>query len=190
MEPGGPWESVISAVSAWMESVLLTSYFPKKGIQDICQELKIPIGTYLKKNSWQPSLKDKYFLPWDTLFGFTQICVSWIAILFCLSLFFFFLSLYWICCNIASVVFVFLAKSIWDLRSPTRDQTSIVCFGRWSLNHWTTRGIPELQLLRLWIKSSFSIFFWLTVRICTHKQFISISADRMFWSLNWNIFTW
>ena len=110
MEPGGPWESVISAVSAWMESVLLTSYFPKKGIQDICQELKIPIGTYLKKNSWQPSLKDKYFLscvraqlpgfclykpltlslPWDTLFGFTQICVSWIAILFCLSLFFFF----------------------------------------------------------------------------------------------------
>ena len=172
-----------------MESVILTSYFPKKGIQDICQELKIPIRTYPNKNFWQLSLKDKYFLscvgaqlpgfclykpltlslPWDTLFGFTQICVSWIAIHFCLSL-------YWICCNIGSVAFGFLAKSIWDLRSSTRDQTCIVCFGRWSLNHGTTRGTPELQFLGPQIKSSLSFLFssgwqWEFVRICSSSPY-------------------
>ena len=63
MEPGGPGESVISAVSAWMESVLLTSYFPKKGIQDICQELKIPIGTYPKKTPDSHPLRTNIFFP-------------------------------------------------------------------------------------------------------------------------------
>ena len=30
---------------------------------------------------------------------------------------------------------------IWDLNSPTRDQTCTSCIGRWSLNHWTARAV-------------------------------------------------
>ena len=43
-------------------------------------------------------------------------------------------------------VFKFLAApySIWDLRSPTRDQTCTLCIRRWSLSHWTTRAVPEI----------------------------------------------
>ena len=33
---------------------------------------------------------------------------------------------------------------MWDLSSPTRDQTCISCIGRQILNHWTTREVrPE-----------------------------------------------
>ena len=32
---------------------------------------------------------------------------------------------------------------MWDLSSPTRDQTCIPFIGRWVLNHWATRKIPE-----------------------------------------------
>ena len=28
--------------------------------------------------------------------------------------------------------------------SPTRNQTSVPCIGRWILNHWTTREVPHL----------------------------------------------
>ena len=31
---------------------------------------------------------------------------------------------------------------MWDLNSPTRDQTHTPCIGRQSLNHWTTREVP------------------------------------------------
>ena len=31
---------------------------------------------------------------------------------------------------------------MWDLSSPTRDQTCVPCIGRWILNHWTTRKAP------------------------------------------------
>ena len=30
----------------------------------------------------------------------------------------------------------------WDLRTRTRDWTHVLCFGRWILNHWTTREVP------------------------------------------------
>ena len=36
----------------------------------------------------------------------------------------------------------------WDLSSPTRDQTCIPCIGRWILNHWTTREVPRLLVMR------------------------------------------
>ena len=41
--------------------------------------------------------------------------------------------------------FFFLAAphGMWDLSSPTKDQTHIPCIGRQSLNHWTSREIPE-----------------------------------------------
>ena len=56
----------------------------------------------------------------------------------------FFKSLYWICYNIASVfyVLVFWPRDMWDLSSPTRDQTHTPCIGRQSLHHWTTREVP------------------------------------------------
>ena len=34
---------------------------------------------------------------------------------------------------------------IWDLSSPTRNQTRIPCTGRQIFNHWTTREVPSLQ---------------------------------------------
>ena len=33
---------------------------------------------------------------------------------------------------------------MWDLTSPTRDQTCAPCIARWILNHWTTREVPSL----------------------------------------------
>ena len=35
-----------------------------------------------------------------------------------------------------------LPRSVWDLSSPTRDQTCVTCIGRQILNHWTTREVP------------------------------------------------
>ena len=58
---------------------------------------------------------------------------------------FFFLSLYWICYNIASALcFVFWLQGMWDLGSLTRDWTYTPCVGRRCLNHWTAREIPWL----------------------------------------------
>ena len=37
--------------------------------------------------------------------------------------------------------------SMWDLSSLTRDQTCVLCIGRWILNHWTTREVPLFTLL-------------------------------------------
>ena len=34
---------------------------------------------------------------------------------------------------------------MWDLSSPTRNQTRIPCTGRQIFNHWTTREVPSLQ---------------------------------------------
>ena len=54
-----------------------------------------------------------------------------------------FKTLYWICYNIASVwCFDF---DVWDLSSPTRDQTHTLCIGRWSLNQWTAREVPSVS---------------------------------------------
>ena len=41
--------------------------------------------------------------------------------------------------------------SIWDLSSPTRDQTHVPCTGRQILNHWTTREVPLILLLNVYI---------------------------------------
>ena len=36
---------------------------------------------------------------------------------------------------------------MWVLSSPTRDRTCTPCFGRWSLNQWTSREILNLTIL-------------------------------------------
>ena len=37
---------------------------------------------------------------------------------------------------------------MWDLSSPTRDWTCVPCIARWILNHWATREVPGLFLLK------------------------------------------
>ena len=36
------------------------------------------------------------------------------------------------------------ACSMWDSSSQTKDGTHVPCIGRWILNHWTTREVPEI----------------------------------------------
>ena len=60
----------------------------------------------------------------------------------------YFKILYWICYNIASVLWVlfssfFWLRGMWGLCSLTRDRTCIPCIGRQSLNHWITREVPS-----------------------------------------------
>ena len=40
------------------------------------------------------------------------------------------------------MLWFFWPQGVWDLSSPTRDQTLTPCTGRWILNHWTTREVP------------------------------------------------
>ncbi|CAN0433862.1 unnamed protein product [Rangifer tarandus platyrhynchus] len=41
-------------------------------------------------------------------------------------------------------VFFLVQRGMWDLSSPTRDQTYTLCIERPSLNHWTTREVSNL----------------------------------------------
>ena len=45
--------------------------------------------------------------------------------------------------------FFFWLQGMWDLSSPTRDWTYATGIGRWSLNHWTSKEIPQPLLLSL-----------------------------------------
>ena len=42
-----------------------------------------------------------------------------------------------------------MLHSMWDLSSPTRDGTCVLCIARQILNHWTTKEvpIPDLSVL-------------------------------------------
>ena len=60
-----------------------------------------------------------------------------------------------------------VARGMWDLSSPTRDQTHVPCIGRWILYHWTTREIPlivflkwKFRLLRPLFFSDTSIYYY------------------------------
>ena len=44
-------------------------------------------------------------------------------------------------------VLFFLATSTWDLSFPTRDGAHTPCIGRQSLNHCTTREVPQRKFL-------------------------------------------
>ena len=52
---------------------------------------------------------------------------------------------------------------MWDSSFLTRDRTHSPCSGRWSLNHWTTREVPSVEVLscvymcaELWMEKSFN----------------------------------
>ena len=42
---------------------------------------------------------------------------------------------------------IFWPGGMWDLSSPTRDQTYTSCIGRRSLKHWTAREVSETGFL-------------------------------------------
>ena len=44
-------------------------------------------------------------------------------------------------------VLVFWPQVMWNLTSPTGDQTHLPCVGRQSLNYWITREVPHVQYL-------------------------------------------
>ena len=49
-------------------------------------------------------------------------------------------------------VLVFWPEGMWDLSSPTRDQTCTLCLGRPSFNRWTTREVPSTLSLNVTTK--------------------------------------
>ena len=55
-------------------------------------------------------------------------------------------------------VLVFWPRGMWDLSSPTRDQTHTPCIGRRSLNNWTTREIPKYSFYLTPVDSFFCFF--------------------------------
>ena len=63
-------------------------------------------------------------------------------------------------------VLFFCPRGMWDLHSPTRDQTYTPCIGRRSLSHWTTREVPQIVVLLIfkdkWIRSGLTRGCWLT----------------------------
>ena len=44
--------------------------------------------------------------------------------------------------SVAATRKAYLLRGMWDLSSPTRDQTPVLCIVRWILNHWATREVP------------------------------------------------
>ena len=81
-------------------------------------------GTYLH------FFKEIFFFPWCGPF---LVFIEFVTIL---------LLLY---------VLVFWPRGMRDLSSLTRDLTSTLCIGRWSLNHWTAREVPILAFWRPWL---------------------------------------
>ena len=43
--------------------------------------------------------------------------------------------------------FFFWPQVMWNLSSPTRNQTCTLCIGRWSLDHWTSKEVPGLTFI-------------------------------------------
>ena len=67
-----------------------------------------------------------FFFFWTFLFFKVFIEFVIILLLFYVMVFFFFFKL----------------RGMWDLSSPTRDQTCTPCTGKGSLDHWTARRAP------------------------------------------------
>ena len=55
-----------------------------------------------------------------------------------------------------------LPCSMWDVSSPTRDWTRVLCIGRRFLYHWTTREVPAIFFLNKLLDDC--IFPWKTMK--------------------------
>ena len=95
-----------------------------------------------------------------------------------------FLSLDWICYNIASVLSaVFWLRGMWNLSSPTRGHTCTPCSGRWSLNPLDCRGGPGPYCINFYFLISqscltdsgllYAILYWY---LSFHMPLIVLSA--------------
>ena len=144
-----PCDPALVSLFFWMPS-LFTSHsgdhsWPNK-LRKMCQVL------HLGRSIPDAQVSPKTYLTWCVFFLFFFFDVGH------------FQSLYWICYSIASVLcFCFLAKTgIWDLSSPSRNQTCTPCIGRpsrnqtctpcigrQSLNHWTAREVPDVFFYRI-----------------------------------------
>ena len=74
------------------------------------------------------------------------IVSSFFTLKFCFKIFFLMWTIFKVFIEFVTIlllfyVLVFWQRGMWDLSSPTRDQTRIPFIGRWSLNHWTTREV-------------------------------------------------
>ena len=86
-----------------------------------------------------------HLIPRESLFFLFCLCPFFPLGFFFFFVKMFFMSLYWICYNIACFMLLFfLPEGMWDLSSPTRDRTCIPCIGKQSLNHWTTSEVPPI----------------------------------------------
>lgn len=50
-----------------------------------------------------------------------------------------------------------LLRNMWDLPSPTRDQTLVPCIGRQICNRWTTREVPTCKDFVFYITNSIDL---------------------------------
>ena len=92
--------------------------------------------------------------------SFFKVFIEFVTILFL-----FHAVVFWICYHIVSVLcflFLFLFQGMWDLSSTTRNQTHIPCFGKWSLNRWTTIEVPKPDALYISVE-----FFFLKLVGCS-----------------------
>ena len=67
-----------------------------------------------------------------------------------------------------------VAEGIWDLSSPTRDQTCIPCIGRQILNHWTTREVPSMRTFKKLSSNILSFLAWVYAYVKIHLDNTSV----------------
>ena len=77
-------------------------------------------------------------------------------------------------------VLVFWPWGMWDLSSPTRDQTHTPCIGKRSLNHWTAREVPALLKFLIIFKQGtpFFLFFLAALGLRCCAQAFSSCGER------------
>ena len=50
--------------------------------------------------------------------------------------------------------------------SPMRNSVCVPCIGRWILNHWTSREVPQLRCFCLFLRISLFFFFYFFFCCC------------------------
>ena len=63
---------------------------------------------------------------------------------------------------------------MWDLSSPTSDQTLFPCIGRWILNHWTTGDVPKVVFFYIY---NFVYFYFGCGRLLWLSGFTLVVAN-------------
>ena len=74
-------------------------------------------------------------------------------------------------------VLVFWPHGMWDLSTPTRDQTLTPCTGSQSLNGWTTREVPQHEVFFLCYYGNFQTFTVNKIARCTTPNYHQLSDN-------------